>query len=193
MSVGRAIGSRHSPGVSVQLWNAHSRAYWPSPTARFIRDGVHLDFGVDDRARFDGGTSQHRIFEVLGEHPIVAAEVARIVEISGDADNIGERRTLFRENSANRLDRTLRLVLDRSGDHIPVWILGDLPGDEDEVTGANGRIERESRCLLSNRIYILLVASRVVHPTNPIRMPRFRCCRRPRFHQRYSSPPDLLC
>src|SRR6266540_264545 len=133
-----------------------THAYWPSPAARLIRDGVHLDFGGDDRARLDGGASQHRIFEVLGEHLIVPAEVARIVEIGGDPHNIGERRTFFRENSANRLDRTLRLVLDRSGDHIPVGILGDLPGDEDEVAAANGRIERQIRILLSDRVYVLL-------------------------------------
>src|SRR6266540_280602 len=145
-----------------------------SPTARLIRDGVHLDFGVDDRARFDGGSSQHRIFEVLGEHPIVSTEVARIVEIGGDPHNVGERRTLFRENSANRFDRTLRLVLDRSGDHIPVGILGDLPGDKDEVAGPNGRIERERRVLLSNRVYLLLAAARVVHRTDLIRMPWFQ-------------------
>src|SRR6266508_3455384 len=151
-----------------------THAYWPSPAARLIGDGVHLDFGVDDRTRLDGGASQHRIFEVLGEHPVVSAEVARIVEIRGDAHNIGEHRTLFRENSANRFDRTLRLVLDRSGDHIPVGILGDLPGDEDEVTGANGRIEWQSRVLLSNRVYILLAAARVVHRTDLIRMPWFQ-------------------
>src|SRR6266481_6399557 len=59
-------------------------------------------FWCCNRARFDGGASQHRIFEVLGEHPIVSAEVARIVEISGNAHNIGERRPIFRENSTNR-------------------------------------------------------------------------------------------
>ena len=54
-----------------------------------------------------------------------------------------------------------------------VGILGDLPGDEDEVTGASGRIERQSRVFLSNQVYILLVAARVVHRPALIRMPWF--------------------
>ena len=52
----------------------------PSGAHRLICDGVHLDLGVDDGARLHGGAGQHHVLEVLGEHLVVAAEVARILE-----------------------------------------------------------------------------------------------------------------
>src|SRR5207248_2371240 len=145
-----------------------------SPTARLVGNGVHFDLGVDHRPCLDGGACQHGIPEVLAKYPIIAPEVAGIFEIGRDAHDIGQGRSLFRENSTNSLDRAPRLFLDRSRDHVALGILGHLPGDEDEVTGANGRMKRQIRVLLSDRIYVLFRAARVVHVSDLIRMPWFQ-------------------
>ena len=79
------------------------------------------------------------------EHLVVAAEVAGIVEIGGDAHDVGERRAFFGEDAADRLDGAARLLLDRAGDHVAVGVLGDLAGDEDEIAGAHRRMERQVR------------------------------------------------
>jgi hypothetical protein len=63
---------------------------------------------------------------VLSEYPVVAAEVAGIPEIGGDAHDIRQCRPFFSENSTNRLDRAPRLFLDRSRDHVAVGILRNL-------------------------------------------------------------------
>src|SRR4029453_16462948 len=112
--------------------------------------------------------------EVLSKYPVVAAEVAGIPEIGRDADNIGEGRPLFRENSTNRLDRSPRLLLDCSRDHVAVGILRNLARNENEVARAYRGMKRQVRVLLSDWVHILSVAARVVHRTDLIRMPWFQ-------------------
>jgi hypothetical protein len=68
-----------------------------SAAARLVRNGVHLDLGIDDRACLDGRARQHGILEVFSEYPLVTAEVAGIPEIGGDAHDIEQRRPFFGE------------------------------------------------------------------------------------------------
>ena len=46
--------------------------------------------------RLDGGAGQHGILEVLAEYPIVAAEVASILEIGRDAHDVERALRLLR-------------------------------------------------------------------------------------------------
>ena len=54
-----------------------------------------------------------------------------------------ERCAFFGENATNSLDRAPRLFLDRSGDHVAVGVLGDLPETKMKsparTAGWNGR------------------------------------------------------
>jgi hypothetical protein len=128
-----------------------------------LADGVHLDLGADHGARLDGGARQHRVLELLAEHPVVAAEVAGVLEIGGHPHDVGQRRALLGENAADRLDRAQRLLLDRAGDHVAGGVLADLAGDEDVVAGAHRRMKWQVRVLLADRIDVLARAAGVVH------------------------------
>src|SRR4051812_36112865 len=103
---------------------------WTSSAARLVGDGVHLDLGADHRTRFDSGAGQYRILELFSEYPVVAPEVADILEVGGDAHDVGEGRAFFRENPANGFDRAPRLLLDRSRDHVAIGVLRNLARDK---------------------------------------------------------------
>ena len=95
--------------------------------------------------RLDRRAGQSGIGEVRAEHLVVAAEVARVLKVGRDAHHVVERRAVLGEDARDRVDRRLRLHLDRAVDHVAVGVLGDLAGDEDEVAGAHRRMERQVR------------------------------------------------
>src|SRR6266480_1734316 len=136
-----------------------------SSTARLVRNGVHFDLGVDHRSCLDRGACQHGILELFSEHSIVAAEVAGILEIGRDPHDIGQCRSLFRENSTNSLNRAPRFFLYRSRDHVAVSILRNLARNEDKVARAHRRMKWQVRIFLSDRIDILAGSACILwHP-----------------------------
>src|SRR5262245_7971774 len=94
---------------------------------RPVGDRVHLDLGVDDGACFHRRTGQNRVLEVLGEHLVVAAEVAGILEIGGHPHDVGQRRAFFRKNAFDGLDRAGGLLLDRAVQHVVSASLATWP------------------------------------------------------------------
>src|ERR1700704_5121933 len=128
---------------------------------RLVGNGIHLDLGADDGARLDRGAGQNRVLEVLREHLVVTPEIAGILEIGGHPDDIGQARAVLRQDPLDRFDRAGGLLLDRSGDHVAVGILGDLTRYEDEVPRAHRRVERQIGVLFSDRVDV--AASAVAH------------------------------
>src|SRR5205823_8114095 len=115
------------------------------------------------RACLDRGACQHGILEPFAEYPIVAAEVAGILEIGRTPHDIGQCRPLLREDSPNSLNRAPRFFLYRSRDHIAVSILRNLPRNEDKVARAHRRMKWQVRIFLSDRIDILAGSACILH------------------------------
>ena len=61
------------------------------------------------------------------------------------------------EDALDGEDGRPRLLLDGAVDHVAVSVLGHLAGDEDEVAGAHGRMERQVRVLLADGVVVFLV------------------------------------
>src|SRR5262249_6619712 len=80
------------------------------------------------------------------------------------------------------LDRPARLLLDRPGAHVALLVLGDLPGDEDVVAGADRRVERQVGILLADGFDAVAQGAPPDHMTDVSMMstPRWRSIRESR-------------
>src|SRR5581483_12059255 len=100
-----------------------------------------------------------------GEDLVVAAEVARILEVGRHPHHIGKARALLRENALDCQDSAAGFLLDGAADHVALGILGDLTGYKNEVSGPHRRMKRQVRILLADRIDVVAPrdCSGVVH------------------------------
>src|SRR5690606_38366840 len=110
-----------------------SLSMFPVSLTRFVGDGIHLDLAADDGARFHRGAGDVAVGKVLLEDAVVAAEVARILEVDGDAHHVGKVGAGLLEDAADGLQGPARLLLDVADAHVALLVLRHLAGDEDEV------------------------------------------------------------
>src|SRR6516164_8209017 len=152
----RADGrSPTSAGVEADMAALMDRAVRSSRMRGLVGDGIHLDLGVDDCPRLNGGSGQHGILEVFSKDLVVAAEVARILEVGRHAHHICKARTLFGENALDCQDGAAGFLLDGAADHVAIGILGDLTGHKDEIAGPHRWMEGQVRVLLADRIDVV--------------------------------------
>jgi len=94
----------------------------------------------DGEARDDGGARRLGGAEELGVDGVHGGEIVAVAEIDAALDDVGEGGAAAFEQDPDVVQRLASLGRDIAGDHLlGGGIDRDLPGDEDEIAGTDGR------------------------------------------------------